>query len=81
MTKLSSATSQQFTKAKASKAIKAAAARVSAGIVAQTDRSNKFSTGQAYEGYQGGYLDALRDVQLVLNGIRPNTRGYWEDMK
>ena len=71
----------RFTKRHASRAIKAAQDRINAEIRAQTDRTNKFSVGQAYEGYQGGYLAALSDVQLVLNGVRPNTRGYWEDMK
>lgn len=34
----------------------------------------------ASEGYAGGYLQALSDVQLLLNGVRPNTRDYWDDI-
>lgn len=29
------------------------------------------------EGYAAGYRDALEDVLLALNGVRPQRRGYW----
>ncbi len=38
----------------------------------------KFGAGLACEGYAGGYRDALEDVTLLLNGVKPSTRGYWE---
>ncbi len=34
------------------------------------------------EGYAGGYLQALNDVLLVLNGVKPNNHGgYWSHLK
>jgi hypothetical protein len=51
--------------------------RVSDEIARQMDRSNKFSVGMAHEGYQGGYLQAIQDVQLALEGVHPATRGWW----
>lgn len=35
-----------------------------------------FSRGLANEGYAGGYLQALMDIELALNGVNPNGR-YW----
>jgi hypothetical protein len=29
------------------------------------------------EGYNGGYLDALYDVMLALNGVNPNRNHWW----
>lgn len=49
-------------------------------IGASIDRSNRFSSGLAYEGYNGGYLDALRDVTLALNGVRPRRNGWWDEI-
>ena len=46
--------------------------RVNDRIARQTDRDNLFSRGLAPEGYLGGYRDALDDVELALNGIKPN---------
>jgi hypothetical protein len=37
------------------------------------------AAGLASEGYAGGYRDALDDVLLALNGVKPNRRFYWED--
>ena len=37
----------------------------------------KFAAGMAAEGYAGGYLDALRDVDAALNGIVPNNSRFW----
>lgn len=38
---------------------------------------SRFASGLASEGYSGGYLQALRDVELALEGGTPSTRGYW----
>ena len=38
----------------------------------------KFARGLSSEGYAGGYAQALEDVQLALNGVKPRTRGYWD---
>jgi len=40
-----------------------------------------FARGLAAEGYAGGYRDALMDIILVMNGIKPNRRNYWEEFK
>lgn len=36
-----------------------------------------YAAGLASEGYAGGYLAALSDVRLALNGVRPNNSRYW----
>ena len=59
--------------------IEAARKRVLARISQDTDRNSIYSRGMSTEGYNGGYAQALADVQLVLNGVRPNTREFWED--
>ena len=41
------------------------------------EAGGKFARGMASEGYAGGYLQALYDVELVLNGVRPSTNGWW----
>lgn len=38
----------------------------------------KYAAGLASEGYSGGYRDALDDVMLLLNGVTPNRRHYWD---
>ncbi len=48
-------------------------------IVANTNRKSVFSTGLAGEGYKGGYLDALRDVSLLLNDVIPNRNFWWDE--
>lgn len=35
-----------------------------------------FSRGLASEGYAGGYRDALYDVMLALNDVKPNRHSY-----
>lgn len=42
-------------------------------------RSPNYATGLASEGYVGGYRDALSDVILAMNGVRPDRRGWWEN--
>ena len=39
----------------------------------------KYAAGLASESYSGGYRDALYDVQLVMNGVKPKRRDYWDD--
>ena len=56
--------------------------RVDEEIRVGTDQSNLYSRGLAGEGYLGGYRDALDDVILLLNGVKPNRRrdiDYWEE--
>ena len=45
---------------------------------ASGSKGPNFAAGLASEGYVGGYRDALSDVILAMNGITPNTRGWWE---
>lgn len=40
-------------------------------------RGSPFSAGLASEGYNGGYLDAISDVMLALNGVTPNYHKNW----
>lgn len=47
----------------------------------QTNQSELYSRGLASEGYLGGYAQALQDVLLLSNGVRPRTRYLWEDIK
>ena len=58
--------------------IKIALDNVHEEIVRSTDRSNQYSKGLAYEGYNGGYLAALNDVLLALNGVTPQRNGWGE---
>ena len=37
-----------------------------------------YSGGLASEGYAGGYRDALDDVLLLLNGVKPSRRRYYD---
>ena len=54
--------------------------RVRAHISVSTDQSNKFSRGLSGEGYAGGYIAALNDVLLVLNGVEPQDHwGFWRE--
>ena len=41
-------------------------------------RGGPYARGLSAEGYVGGYADALRDVQLLLNGGIPKRRHFWE---
>jgi len=41
--------------------------------------AGKFMRGLAYEGYLGGYRQAILDVELALRGGHPTTRGLWDD--
>lgn len=48
-------------------------------IRSETNKDSLYSRGLAYEGYKGGYLAALNDVLLALNGVTPNRDGWWEE--
>ena len=41
----------------------------------------RYAAGLASEGYAGGYRDALYDIQLLLNGVTPRRRHYWDSMR
>lgn len=49
---------------------------------AQYEGASHVARGLSSEGYVGGYLQALSDVSLALNGVHPNTSRfarYWRD--
>lgn len=56
-----------------------ALARVNAEITGNSRGRGHIAGGLSGEGYAGGYRDALNDVQLLLNGMVPQSRGYWMD--
>lgn len=73
-------TSRRPTAREVTKRMDRAIKKVMQAITGSTDRNDKFSRGLSGEGYDGGYLAALSDVQLVMNGARPCVRpNYWED--
>ena len=37
-----------------------------------------YASALSSEGYSGGYRDALNDIELLLNGITPSRRDYWD---
>ena len=45
------------------------------------DRNSVYSRGFSMEGYDGGYLQALSDIQLFMNDVIPNSRykRFWEN--
>ena len=47
--------------------------------LAQFEAGGIYSGPMSGEGYTGGYRDALQDVLLVLNGVQPRRRDYWDD--
>jgi len=55
------------------------ALRVVESEISDLAQGGLYAAGTASEGYAGGYAQALRDVELILNGVRPNTRDYWQD--
>ncbi|MFP1645671.1 hypothetical protein [Pontitalea aquivivens] len=62
------------------KRIAAARDRVQAEIAGNAARGGKFAGGLANEGYAGGYLAALDDVEAALrHGYPTDHRGYWRD--
>jgi hypothetical protein len=53
--------------------------RIQAQIASSINGDDKYSRGLAYEGYNGGYMQALDDVLLALNGANPNRNGWWDE--
>ena len=53
--------------------------KVHTEITDLANASSSFGGGMASEGYKGGYLDAIEDVTLALNGVRPSRRGWWNE--
>jgi len=53
--------------------------RVTAEISDNASRG-VYAAGISSEGYAGGYRDCLNDIMLLLNGIKPKRRDYWDDI-
>ncbi len=48
------------------------------GDIATQAGHNKLAAAMSSEGYVGGYLDAIRDIEAVMrHGCPADTRGYW----
>lgn len=58
--------------------IEAARKRVKREISANANSGGKYAAALAAEGYAGGYLDCLNDIDLLLNGVEPRRRDYWD---
>lgn len=58
--------------------IKSALKIVNKEIIGNASSGGLYARGLSSEGYAGGYRDALHDVLLALDGIRPG-RDYWRD--
>lgn len=57
----------------------AVAEKVNAEIAANA-KGGKYGGGLATEGFAGGYLEALRDVEAALrHGYPSDHRGYWRN--
>lgn len=62
------------------KRIAAVRKRVSEEISAHARDGGKFGRGTASEGFSGGYLMALNDVEAALqHGYPSDHRGYWTE--
>ncbi len=62
--------------------LKRAQKAVRAEIKGNRDGGDKFSCGLSNEGFAGGYLEALRDVEAMLtHGYPADARGYWSKNK
>ena len=59
--------------------VRKALARVNGEVADMTSEGGLYARGLASEGYAGGYAQALRDVLLALDGVKPGTRHYWKD--
>lgn len=60
------------------RALDRAQVNVQKEIAMAANSGGRFAKGLSSEGYAGGYAQALADVQLALNGVKPQTRGYWD---
>lgn len=58
-----------------------ARAAVREEISASAARGSRYASAMSAEGYAGGFLDCLNDIETMLNGNEPNEFGrtatYW----
>lgn len=47
-------------------------------LISEHAKGGFFASGLASEGWNGGYVAALNDVLLLLNGVIPD-RSFWKD--
>ena len=53
---------------------------VNHSIYLQASDGGFFGAAMATEGYMGGYADALMDIQLALNDVKPQRRDWWNNV-
>lgn len=53
---------------------------VDAEIAGHAADGGLYARGLAGEGYAGGYREAISDVILALNGVKPGRR-FWRDVE
>ena len=53
--------------------------RVTQRIRGHSSRGGPYAGALSVEGYDGGYRDALWDLQLLMNGVRPNRQDIWDE--
>jgi hypothetical protein len=46
-------------------------------IKGMTDENSPFSCGLSSEGFSGGYVRAMNDVLLLMNGVYPTSSRFW----
>lgn len=62
------------------KRMKSARANVAAEILGNANRGGPFAGGLSAEGYAGGYLQALDDIDALLrHGYPTDPRSYWSN--
>lgn len=44
-----------------------------------TNKDSVYSRGLAFEGYWGGYIQALNDVDCYLRGMMPTNNHFWKE--
>ena len=57
--------------------LKRARANAQDDIRGMHNRGGLYAHGLANEGYAGGYVEALNDVELALRGVTPNNSRFW----
>mgnify|MGYP001339287469 CR=1 FL=1 len=56
-----------------------AAEKVTRRIKGHASRGGPYAGALSAEGYNGGYRDALYDVQILMNGVRPNRENFYDE--
>ena len=49
--------------------------------IAANAKHGFYAAGLSGEGYHGGYRDALEDIIMMMNNIRPQRRSWWDGIE